>query len=1095
MATSFLVVKNRAFSKLAAALTDSALTVDVTAGDGALFPSTYPFHITIDDEILAVTNRSTDTLTFTRAAQGSSAAAHSSGGRVFLNITAKSITDLNTAVNAIEDIRVDDAVFEFGTDADVGMVLRSSILGANTPLAGIAVGTPVAQAVAADSFLIGNVTASGDIAMYVNKGGASQQVFWADGSSGDTAIMAASGQSVDVYVGGAKVLDITNDGTVTTLAGLAGDYFRIGDAATTQHTLNSEDDLMVSGDFEVTGTTFLDGILDISPAAAADYHLRIAGTDILNSGEQAIYINTPLETIAANGIWITLGSRVSSGDLTGIRSRVTGNATSAGANVRGGYFEATMAAVSKYAAMLEGALFHADYSAGSVTVSGDVRGFTAHISQGTGLNAANLYGGLINIQTRGNETITSDDVGLMIRNEAVGGTGRQMDAAIKIAEASMGGGTKGFGYGIDLTGATYGTADVRLTSGGKIVSAGAIYIIPNGDVDDYLSIETLSNVPTLKGVGAYLRVGDAATTSHGLASEDDLMVSGKLEVAGSAFFDLGISVTGGSISTSSNIAQSNDNAQHSWGANNEVRMNYAVQDADAKIAQITIDESDDSGNNVPVLLFAEETNYSFMDLGLFDEVVQPHIAVGENEGKYTSSTTGTADGADNDELTETNKFTNSVVGDVVRIISGTNVTAGWYRITAVTDASNVDLDRDFASGASTDITYVAYHGLGMITPRAFYLPIYDGAPSDSDIDINLDGAIALDVGNNLLYGRSGTVWQHWTPDGESPSFADLTLTGDLLMADTKGILTGESASDYYHLDAYNTNDAARIEAVRISNSAVASGLAIMEVTADFYLVEKAAAGPDIAARGQHWVKTVTPNEPWFTDDEGNDIFIGQGDFAGIAVDNNSGALTPEQQHGWELITVFDADCPENISNGDHTNNNITVGATGVYRLDFDSSAAGGGANKTYKAVVFELTETTGPIASTTNATPVVVTDVGHPFSTNDKIKITGVATATDLNDRIFLVTKLTADTYSLQEDNGGDIIGTAIGSGGTARLVNELELIHAHRKFAAADVGPFIGWGTANLTKDRTVELYYKNITDTTDILFETIVFGIQRLG
>ena len=48
---------------------------------------------------------------------------------------------------------------------------------------------------------------------------------------------------------------------------------------------------------------------------------------------------------------------------------------------------------------------------------------------------------------------------------------------------------------------------------------------------------TVASIPTLYGVGAYLRIGDAAATSHALASEDDLMVTGKLEVGGVSFFD------------------------------------------------------------------------------------------------------------------------------------------------------------------------------------------------------------------------------------------------------------------------------------------------------------------------------------------------------------------------------------------------------------------------------------------------------------------------------------------------------------------------------------------------------------------------------
>ena len=103
MATEFLVVKNRANSKIILFLAIGGLTLDVPVGEGANFPATYPFHITIEEEILEVTNVTVDTLTVTRAAQSTSAAAHPNKSHVYLNITAKSVTDLNSAVNAIED--------------------------------------------------------------------------------------------------------------------------------------------------------------------------------------------------------------------------------------------------------------------------------------------------------------------------------------------------------------------------------------------------------------------------------------------------------------------------------------------------------------------------------------------------------------------------------------------------------------------------------------------------------------------------------------------------------------------------------------------------------------------------------------------------------------------------------------------------------------------------------------------------------------------------------------------------------------------------------------------------------------------------------
>ena len=107
MATTFQVAKNRAKSKLAANITSSATSLTVTTDEGAKFPSAYPFPITIEDEILKCTNRSTDILTVERAQEGTSAVAHVAGKAVHLRITAKFISDLNTVVNTLEGVTKD----------------------------------------------------------------------------------------------------------------------------------------------------------------------------------------------------------------------------------------------------------------------------------------------------------------------------------------------------------------------------------------------------------------------------------------------------------------------------------------------------------------------------------------------------------------------------------------------------------------------------------------------------------------------------------------------------------------------------------------------------------------------------------------------------------------------------------------------------------------------------------------------------------------------------------------------------------------------------------------------------------------------------
>ena len=92
---AYLQVKNRAASALAADITSTATSLSVTAGEGAKFPSPgNGFHITIEDEILKCTARSTDTLTVERAQEGTTAAAHIASKAVELRITAAIVQEL-----------------------------------------------------------------------------------------------------------------------------------------------------------------------------------------------------------------------------------------------------------------------------------------------------------------------------------------------------------------------------------------------------------------------------------------------------------------------------------------------------------------------------------------------------------------------------------------------------------------------------------------------------------------------------------------------------------------------------------------------------------------------------------------------------------------------------------------------------------------------------------------------------------------------------------------------------------------------------------------------------------------------------------------
>jgi hypothetical protein len=108
--TSFLIVKNNAISTLAAGVNDSETAWTVATGEGALFPSTFPFDLTIENEIVRCTARSTDAITVVRAQQGTAAASHGSGISVKLQITAKHLDDLTEIFTSDKMVTFEETV-------------------------------------------------------------------------------------------------------------------------------------------------------------------------------------------------------------------------------------------------------------------------------------------------------------------------------------------------------------------------------------------------------------------------------------------------------------------------------------------------------------------------------------------------------------------------------------------------------------------------------------------------------------------------------------------------------------------------------------------------------------------------------------------------------------------------------------------------------------------------------------------------------------------------------------------------------------------------------------------------------------------------
>ena len=127
--TTFLEVTNNAVSRLLNGISNFATTLDVLASDGPLYPSLFPFHISIDDEIIEVGARSGDTLSsLIRGQEGTTQAAHSKDAKVELKVTAAMLQKYQTSLESLEASPHPVSYIDFGSDIVTGLVAGNAIV-------------------------------------------------------------------------------------------------------------------------------------------------------------------------------------------------------------------------------------------------------------------------------------------------------------------------------------------------------------------------------------------------------------------------------------------------------------------------------------------------------------------------------------------------------------------------------------------------------------------------------------------------------------------------------------------------------------------------------------------------------------------------------------------------------------------------------------------------------------------------------------------------------------------------------------------------------------------------------------------------------
>ena len=163
-------------------------------------------------------------------------------------------------------------------------------------------------------------------------------------------------------------------------------------------------------------------------------------------------------------------------DVTGIRSRAQLVTTDTTATALGGLFQAANND-NINAGVLMGFMAEAiGKSTSNASTITTMRGGLIGTEWGaldtvTNLKTLHLRGHSLNAAGAGS---FGTGYALYIENEAVGGNGQAYDAGIYFKGTNLSAGNKAFTYGIDFSGGTYGTADMKMSGGGYITGASSL---------------------------------------------------------------------------------------------------------------------------------------------------------------------------------------------------------------------------------------------------------------------------------------------------------------------------------------------------------------------------------------------------------------------------------------------------------------------------------------------------------------------------------------------------------------------------------------------------------------------------------------------
>ena len=181
-------------------------------------------------------------------------------------------------------------------------------------------------------------------------------------------------------------------------------------------------------------------------------------------------------------------------------------------------------------------------------------------------------------------------------------------------------------------------------------------------------------------------------------------------------------------------------------------------------------------------------------------------------------------------------------------------------------------------GGST--TLLGLTDTDITTPATGHLIIYDGTDSwdnkevSGDITINASGVTAIESGVivdadiNASASIALSKLAAMTINRLVVTDASGFLSASTVTNTEAGYLSGVSSAIQTQIDGKLANIVEDITP-QLGGALDGQGNDLNNLGVMF-LTEQAAAEADVAGKGQIWVKTVTPNQLWFTDDAGND---------------------------------------------------------------------------------------------------------------------------------------------------------------------------------------------------------------------------------